>query len=692
MSTTGRHAAAVAILIAAVFAAYGPSLRNGFVFDDAMFVRDDPRLRTLGESRRLFAEPLWGYLDEEGMRHLHEYYRPLQTFPLALVRVVVPEDAWPAHLLSLILHAANAVLVWSILRSLLGSAGVALSLALLWAVHPGYSEAVLWISNLAGLGVALSILAIFRLHLAAGKLSTDGQGDCTSGKMDDAWTARSVAICAIGGLLMLGGLLFHEIGIVAPLLLVAYEATAARPARWRRLAMECAALVAALAVYAWLRARALGALLPGFGELALGPRELMINAIGLLPQYARTFLWPFDLNMYHDFDPIGGIGDVRLLAGAALVVGYAALFAATRRRRPLIAFSILWIAVVIAPYLIVRWPHLNVFAERYLYLPAVGVFLLLGAAWGWLNERRPPAPALRRAAVAAVAAACCVGLVMIWRRTPDWHDDVTLYSKTLTQSRRAWLIRNNLAVHHLRENRYEDGIRVLHEALSVAGTMPEGAHNLGLLRAELGDDAGALRAFLAASRAGTPKLSTLLNLGYMYDRVGKRREAVITYMKLLARNRDYVAAWFNLAMIAFEAGQYDNARTAVARVLLLSPYDAEALELQHRLRELAADKAPAVLVPAAPTRRACRQAMKLARRRRFDEAIAILNAAAWLDEAAAKPHQYLANIAALRGDLATALAEQRQALKRAPDNPLYQRNVAALERTLAEERPPGGGQ
>jgi hypothetical protein len=135
-------------------------------------------------------------------------------------------------------------------------------------------------------------------------------------------------------------------------------------------------------------------------------------------------------------------------------------------------------------------------------------------------------------------------------------------------------------------------------------------------------------------------------------------------------------------MIAFETGQYENARIAVARVLHNVPGDAEAQTLKRRLQGLAAAGKTSTIAPAVPTRRACRQAMVLARRRRYAEANVILKAAAWLDESAPRPHQYLANIAALQSDVPMALAEQRKALKRAPDNPLYQRNVAALERQM----------
>lgn len=674
------HLRPALFVIAAVVVAYGPSLRNGFVFDDAMFVRDDARVHTLGEAPRLFVEPLWGYLDEDGVRRVHQYYRPLQTFPLALLRAGFGERAWPAHLLNVTLHAVNALLVYSIFAMLLGSVALGLALSLLWAVHPAYSEAVLWVSNLAGLGAAMAILGVLRLHMAA---------------------VTGWARCAGIGLLLFAGLLFHEIAVVALPLALAFESIAAKPRRWRRLGSELLACVPALSVYAWLRLGALGGVVPGLGKNPMTLPELALNGIALLPKYVAAFVWPFDLNMYHDFDPVSGLADPASIAGIVIVLLAGGGFAFSVRRKPLVAFAMAWMGITTLPYLVIRWPQLNVFAERYLYLPAIGLFLFLGAVGAGLVPARrlvgqhgtreaPGAGRLQgsplRAFVIVVILLVAVGIATIWRRTPDWRDDVTLYSKTLNQSKRAVLVRNNLAVRLLEQRRYDEGIHVLEVIAQTSAATSDTLHNLGLLRAGAGDDRGAVRAFRRASRYGVPRLPTLLNLGYMYDRIGERRSAVETYMRLVDRAPDYAPAWFNLAMIAVETGQHDNARFAVARVLEATPDDPQARALQQRLQRSAVGEGDPPPAEHEATRRHCRQAMRQARRGRYREALIQLRAAAWLDERAALPHQFIANVAALRGDWELALAESRAALERAPGNPLYRRNVEALEKKLAEVR------
>jgi tetratricopeptide (TPR) repeat protein len=420
--------------------------------------------------------------------------------------------------------------------------------------------------------------------------------------------------------------------------------------------------------------------------------------------------------MYHDFDPVRGFADPASIGGIAMIVVAGCVFVATLRRKSTVAFAVAWMAVTTLPYLWIRWPQLNVFAERYLYLPSIGLFLLAGTflesgfvgaglvparfrgraseSMGSPSSGRPQGSPLHRfggrrfgarsTVIAATTVLSILGILTIWQRTPDWRDDMRLYTKTLTQSRRAVLIRNNLAVRLLEEKRFDEGIRVLQEVADTPAATSDTWHNMGLLRAAAGDDRGAVLAFRRARRYGIPKLSTVLNLGYMYDRVGQRESAVETYMQLVDRAPDYVPAWFNLAMIAFAAGQYGNARAAVDRVLQLSPDDQEARALQRRLDELTGAGRASLVASQAATKRASREAMRQARRGRYREAMTQLRAAAWLNERAPLPHQYLANIAALRGDSKTALAESREALQRSPGNPLYRRNVDALEKKLAE--------
>ncbi len=650
-------------LAALIAVAYGGSLRNELVFDELIFMQRDARVQSLDRIDRIFTEALWS--TGEGDRNIHQYYRPLQLLPLALSHAAFGTAAWPSHLLNLLVHLGNCLLALSIFRILLGRLEPAALAAALFAVHPGYSEAVLWVSDIAGLGATFCTLAVLRLHLSPRR---------------GRWWAWLLSPA-----LLLCGLWFKESGILAVIVVALYDLVAAPNRGWRRVWRQrwrYAVVVPPLALYAALRLHALGGALPGMYTVPLSRAEMLLNAVALVPKFATAFLWPLALNMYHDFDRIQGALSWPFAAGAALLLGAVGLASLSWRAHRVAAFGILWALAAMAPHLLIRWPQLNVFAERYLYQPAIGIFLVIGYACARLWER--PERRRRPWRVAAVAVLLVLFIAIDARRTRDWRDEETIYGVTLTQSARAELIRTNLAVRYLDTGRYDEGIALLQQVLAINPDWHDTHHNLGLLYLAKGDDAHALAAFEEARRRDPFKGATLLNLGYLYDRAGRRDEAVGTYLRLTEVEPSNAAAWYNLAVVALEGGQLGNARRAAERVLALVPGDADAQRIAARA---AVPTAPS---PRDPERTAQRCA---AAKRQFDagqpaEAIAALKAAAWLDEGAALPHHYLANMYYLNGRLAEALRHQREAVALAPDDALYRRNLEALEAAAHAAAPP----
>ena len=690
-----RTAAVLAVLVAA---AYGASLRNEFVFDDLMFIKDDPRVKSFSESPRLFVEALWGYADQQdGRPKIHQYYRPLQTFPLAVSHAFFGTAAWPAHLLNLFLHWVNCLLVYALFRHAIppfgkGGPGGILSPAserpsleipprppfpkggstpaflgaVVFAVHPGYSEAILWISDVAGLGAALCLLAMVVMHLTPHR---------------SRWY-----VLAANALLYLLGLWFKESGALAPALLLLCDIVLVADRGWRRvwrLRWSYVVLLPPLALYLWLRRGALGGMLPGLQVVTLTGWEMVINAIALLPEFVRTFVWPFDLNMYHDFNAIHGLLDPAFLLGAAVLASGALAFAFTVRSHPPAAFGLAWAMTAALPHLLIRWPQLNVFAERYLYLPAVGLILVVMYAGEQFAARvwRPSRPIVAAVATALVA----LFLLVDNRRIPDWHDDETIYAKTVTQSPRAELIRSNLAIKYLELGRYDEGIALMKEVIAIDPNWNDAWYNLASLYLAKGEDELALQAFQEAKQRDPFKASTLLNLGYLHDRRGEREAAVEAYLRLVEIDPRNADGWYNLASVAVELRQTRNARAAVERVLTITPDNAEAQALAKRISTMPEPQRAADARERPDTLRRCAAAKRAIDEERFPDAIALLNVAAWYDEASPLPHQYLANAYYLSGRVRKAEQHQREALARDPTNDLYRRNLESLEKALSKK-------
>ena len=659
-ATAGQTATAFFALALLVLLAYGGSLDNGFVFDDAIFMDRDVRVQPPIQWRELLTQPLWAIGGNATEGAVHQYYRPLQLLPLAATNLWFNGSPLPCHLLNLVFHFTSSMLVYGLLRKLLSTPTVALLLAALFAVHPALSESVLWLSDVAGLGAAACTLVVLHLHARARPSVIGAAG------------VAAFYLLAMG---------FKEIGMVAPLLLVAFDATArrllperARPVPW----MDYGFLLPALSVYLTLRITALGSFLPGADLSGMSVRDLLINAVALLPKYASTFVHAFDLNMYHDFTVASGFDDPRFQVGALMVAVALLIFLATVRHRPATAYGILWTGLTAAPFLVVRWPWLNVFAERYVYLPSIGIVL---ACSGLLHMFEEPKRLERASRILLGLAAAFLIPLFVWidrDRTVDWRSEKTIYGKTVSQSAGAAPIRNNLALTHLGEGEPQKGIRLQLELLAKNPGFPRAWHNLGLLYLAAERPHDALGAFKEADRREPGYPPTLLNLGYAYDLSGQRENAVTTYFRLLEASPNATAVRYNLAVIAYETGQIGNAREILNELVVLAPKDQPAREMLGKLDSLG--RTPVGNPPSSSaTHRRCRDARDAAEKGRTREATAKLRMAAWLDETSSLPHHYLANIYYLTERLDLALRHQRKAVELAPDNELYKQNLAALE-------------
>ncbi len=673
--------AACVVLAVLIAVAYGGSLANELVFDDAIFMERDPRVASLETASSLLFEPLWGFQDAPGRSGTHQYYRPLQLLPLVIANQWFDGAAWPCHAISLAMHWLIASLVFALLTLVGMRRGVSLAVASVFAVHPGSSEAVLWVADFAGLGVAATTLAILQIHART--------------------TRPSLAFVSIG-LLALAGMLSKESGILVAVLMLAYDLLV-RPESDRPRSPATAVIggyagaAAATAVYLSLRLHALGGVLPGADSLELGAGELTINAVALLPRYVTTFLWPTDLNMYHDFDVVRSLTAPSFLRGCVVIALWSACFVGALVRRRIAAFGLLFAAVAVAPYLLVRWPQLNAYAERYTYLPSIGLLLAIAATLP--KNSTSPTTGNRARYADVLIPGLLLGLLLTGfviadrARTSEWRDEITIYEKTLTQSQRAELIRNNLALRYLSQGTPKLGIPIQERLMELDSTFRSGWHNLGLLYVadnRLGD---AREAFEQAVHNEPTSSASWLNLGYARDASGQRVGAIDAYCRSTAFNPRETKALHNLAVIAIELGQPTNAIAALDAIVRAGAEDDAARALRNKAKNLQPR------LPSEAHRAAIARQLKRGRdaveATRWIAAECAFRTAAWLNERAHLPHHYLANSYYLRGRQRDALESERNALRRAPNNALYKKNVASLAAAIdgaADDRSPFAAQ
>jgi tetratricopeptide (TPR) repeat protein len=425
-------------------------------------------------------------------------------------------------------------------------------------------------------------------------------------------------------------------------------------------------LLPALSVYLTLRYNALGTIIPAKMASGMSAPDLALNALALLPKYASTYLRSFNLSLYHEFTPPTGFDDPRVQTGAMLLTATALVFLGTVRERPMTAFGILWAGIAAAPYLLVRWPWLDVFSERYAYLPAVGVALACG---GLVQLAADPGRIERASRVLLGIAASLLVPLFVWidfGRTADWHNEKTIRHE---------------ATQGGAESASQKGIRLQLEMLTKNPNFPKAWQNLGDLYLSADRPRDAISAFREANRRDPNQGLTLLKLAYSYDLSGQRETAIETYFRALEHHPTATDVRYHLAVIAYESGQMENAREIIAELLRLAPKDSAALEMKAKLAAIG--HTPVVTPPqSSATYRRCREASEAAAAGRVVDAIVKLRTASWLDEHSSLPHHYLANVYYRAGRIEDALAHQKKAAALAPENEIYRTNLAALERAV----------
>jgi protein O-mannosyl-transferase len=493
-------AAATVGLAAAV---YANSLANGFVSDDKIQLLKNPLVTSVAQFPHIFGSGVWSILGIPGSPG--NYYRPLQFMVYLALYQVFGFRAPAFHLFLILLHAANTLLLYLLVRRL-WKGRAALAAAALFAVHPIHTEVVDWIAAVPDLMVTTLVLS----------------GVLWLARRDEPRGLRIAGHCA----LYLAALLTKETGAML-LPLYAGFGWICRGRGWqelRRNALLYASMAATFGVYLAMRRAALGSLAPGQEAFFhLTPLQFALSAVALAGQYLAALLFPVNLSYFHIFQPTSGVTPPLLLAALALAAIAAAL---VRFRSPLAAYGAFWIAITLAPAFNLTGVGQNVFAERYLYLPSVGFCWIAAWAWERLAVWRP---AWAMATGAAVLLACSGEAAV---RNRDWHDDYTLFQVTLRQAPTSGWLHNWMAGVYVERHEFDRALAEEKLAVHYEPRAPAFHENLGNILL-VSDPRAAIAEFQELLALQPERGENHSDLGIALEAAGQPREAAVEYQTAL---------------------------------------------------------------------------------------------------------------------------------------------------------------
>jgi Tfp pilus assembly protein PilF len=419
--------------------------------------------------------------------------------------------AYGFHLVSLLLHILVVCLVFVLTERLTGDRVCAFVAGALFALHPVHTESVAWIAAVTDLELTFFYLLTFGFFLAVAR----PRG------------GRSQPTLAAMGVAFVLALLSKEQAMTLPALATVYEHfyredrcetnTSQKLARYGLLWLLGAA-------YVLFRVHLLGALAPDEKFRQASPQQIVLSAIALVGQYVWKLLWPVRLCAFYVFHPSTCPFDLGVLAGLLVLLALAALFLVCWRSRDrnvrLASFAILWFFATLAPILNAHWVGANVFTERYLYLPSVGVAWLAGLGASKLWSRAAPAPVQRRALVLAGVTVGGVFAARIVIRNRDWNNDTVLYNRTLDLSPDAYIILNNLGSVYWEEGAADRAESLWQRALAADPNNFISLNNLGLVAGRKKQYSQAAELFQRAIKFRPSYVDPHLNLAKAYRLMG----------------------------------------------------------------------------------------------------------------------------------------------------------------------------
>ena len=495
-------------LAALVFAAFQPAMDNDFVgYDDTDYVTSNFMVQ-----RGLSWESVrWAFTSTDAAN-----WHPLTWLSHMLDVQLFGLNPTGHHLTSVLLHCLSTVLLFLALRTMTGAMWCSLIVAVLFGLHPLRAESVAWVAERKdALSTVFWFLTILVYAHYVQSIATN---------KNRRWILYGLAL-----LCFTLGLMAKPMLVTLPFVLLLLDFWPLRRFDQRRfpaLVLEKTPflfLSFASCVITFFVQRKAGAVNE---VMSLGYR--LNNVVVSFARYLGKTFWPIDLAFFY---PHPQQWPIALVAGAVLLLAaFSVLAFQLRQRQPSLLVGWCWFLGTLVPVIGLVQVGQQSIADRYTYIPSVGILIALVWGMGALAAHRRQ---LARSFAIAAGVAALVCLVLARQQTRVWKNTESLCRHAIA------VVPNNYLAHDM----------------------------LGAVLEKRGDHAAAMREHLRALEINPNYADAHNNLGVGLQHQGKLAEAVEHYQRALHLRPRYAEAHYNLAVALESAGQFGNAATEYSRAI-----------------------------------------------------------------------------------------------------------------------------
>ncbi|MCG6552072.1 MAG: tetratricopeptide repeat protein [Candidatus Magnetominusculus sp. LBB02] len=509
MNYKRSHIILICLLLAALSClVYLPVLNNGFVsYDDGVEVLENYHVME-GLTWKGIA---WAFT--------HTYdsnWIPLTWASYMLDVELYGTNAAGAHMTSVIIHTFSVVMLFLFLyfttRNTLSSAFV----AAVFAVHPLNVESVAWVSDRKNVLSTFFWIAALCAYAAYARRNTLGR------------PLRAYYAAAL--VLLILGLMSKSMLVTFPftLLLLDYWPLRRLTSRAdvKRLVVEKLPFFFFAALFIFITLYAQRDSIAGFEQLPLKTR--ILSALTSYVSYIGKMAAPTDLAVFYPYRPIKSLWPAA--ASALLLISITTAAFVMRKNRPYLIVGWFWYMGTMAPVIQIVQVGLAPMADRYAYVPLIGIFTM--CSWGlWDVLER----GCRRSNTLFISTAILITAIFsafTWRQVGYWRDSGTLFKHALDVTQSNYAAHNSYGVHLLKQNRFDEALKEFYDGLEVMPDDPLLNFNAWSTLTYLGRNDEA-RKFYAKSlpywkEGRQPHLYKLLAIDYMKE---KRYEEAILYFR-----------------------------------------------------------------------------------------------------------------------------------------------------------------
>jgi protein O-mannosyl-transferase len=529
-------------LAALTWIVFGQALRHDFInYDDPRYVYENTKI-TSGLS---FSGIAWAFT------HIHAMnWHPLTTISHMLDCQLYGLKAGWHHFTNVLLHTVAAILLFLALQQMTGALGRSAFVAAVFAIHPLRVESVAWIAErkdvLSGVFFMLTLLIYIRYVRAP----SVGRYLVVATVFAFGLMSKPMLVTLPFVLLLLD---YWPLGRLTRLRSVTARQGAPRAGlggpwavgggRFLKLVLEKIPLIALSAISSVVTFLAQHAALGWTEQLPILPR--INNAIVSYVTYIWQMFWPAKLVVFYPH-PEHRLPVWEIIVALAIFMAITALTVALRKKKPYLITGWLWYLGMLVPVIGIVQVGWQARADRYTYLPQIGLYILITWAVADLT-----AAWRRQRDILSAVTAIIIGLLSwhAWTQTSYWRDSETLFNYTRVVSPNNDVAENNLGIVFLGKGQLDEAISLLQAAVDLRPDNSPAQENLAKALLQKGQVSDALVHYrkLLELQPGNMEVHNIV--GTVLVQQGQIRDGVEEWQKVLAIQPDNGNAMSNLAWV-----------------------------------------------------------------------------------------------------------------------------------------------